>query len=271
MKFKMQKKDYIFFQKRLEGESKIAKNVNKIISTSPVEKKIIMKLFKLSEKSIEMIPIGVDTSIFRPIDQNKAKKLLKIDKNAKLISYVGRIEWRKGIGTLLFAFKEALLKFPCSRLYIIGGGRSKSARELEAPELKRLFKICQHLKITDKVKFLGPVRQKMLYKYYSASDVVVVPSYYEPFGIVPIEAMACGVPVVASKTGGLEFTVKDKETGYLVKPRDYVQLSKKICIILKKGAHQYRNNCLRRVKENFLWENIATHYCYFFNNLIKDL
>ncbi len=267
-KLKLQKSENEIFKKRLIAEKKIAQKANKIIATSPVEKKIIENIFKVKKSKVDVITIGVDTEIFKPVKKEKARKILKLKNNKKIILYVGRIEWRKGIGTLIYAFREIVKHFPASGLYIVGGGKSKSAKKLDNAERERLKNIAEELNIADKVLFLGPKKQKYLYKYYSASDVCVVPSYYEPFGIVPLEAMACGTPVVASRTGGLQFSIKEGITGHLAKPRDYKDLAEKIIRVLKNGKSFYRANCLERISKEFQWEKIAKEYKNYFNQLI---
>ena len=211
----------------------------------------------------------MDTKIFRPIKTERARKLARIENNGKIILYVGRIEWRKGIGTLLYAFREVIKNYSNAKLYVIGGGKSKSARKLEEAEYERLKKISQELGIEKRINFLGPKKQNELYKYYSAADVCIVPSYYEPFGIVPLESMACGTPVIASRTGGLRYTVKDKITGCLFEPKNYTDLAEKINIVLENGKDFYAGNCLKRISDEFQWEGIADQYENFFNQLIN--
>jgi len=267
--YKLQEINNEFFKQRTISEKEIAQKADRIIATSPVEKEIIKNLFGIREEKIKTITIGVDTKIFRPIKTERARKLARIENNGKIILYAGRIEWRKGIGTLLYAFREVIKNHSNAKLYIIGGGKSKSARKLEEAEYERLKKISQELGIEKKVKFLGPKKQKELYKYYSAADICVVPSYYEPFGIVPLESMACGTPVVASRTGGLQYTVKDKIAGHLFKPKNYIDLAEKINIVLKNGKDFYAGSCLKRISDEFQWEEIADQYDNFFNQLIN--
>lgn len=265
--FKFQSDEHEFFKKRIEKETEIAQKAHQIVSTSPIEKEIIKKSFNISGEKIKPIPIGIDKSVFYPIGSLKARRLIGFGENEKIILYVGRIEWRKGLGTLLYAFKDVLEEFPKSRLLIIGGGKSRPAKKLENAEMERLKNIAKELAIWPRVSFLGAKSQKELFKYYSAADVCAVPSYYEPFGIVPLEAMACGTPVVASRTGGLKFTVKDGKTGFLAEPRNYSDLAGKISQALELGKKYFCLNCLERVEKNFLWENIARQYADFFNQL----
>lgn len=268
-KHKDQKNDYVFFQKRLKAEREIAEKADTIIATSPVEKRILINLFKIDKNKIKVIPIGVDTKIFKPGRSNRIRKSFKISKSKKVILYVGRIEWRKGIGTLLYAFHKVLSRYPNTKLYIVGGGKSKLATNLEKAEKERLKNIIQELGLRSKVFFTGPKRQKSLFRYYSVADVCVVPSYYEPFGIVPLEAMACGTPVVASKTGGLSYTVKNNITGCLAEPRDCLDLANKISLVLKNKKSFYRDDCLKRIRNNFEWEKISQKYKTFFINFLK--
>lgn len=267
-KLKLQRDENELFAKRMEIEKQIAEKASGIIATSPIEKEIIKNTFKIKESKINVITIGVDTEIFKQIKMNKARRIVKFDNNDKIILYVGRIEWRKGIGTLLYAFREVNKIIPDSRLYVIGGGKSKSAKKLDSAEIERLRNITKELNIEDKVFLLGPKIQKHLYRYYSAADVCVIPSYYEPFGIVPLESMACGTPVVASKTGGLQFSVIDGKTGHLAKPRNYKDLAEKIAMALENGKDFYKANCLERINNEFRWEKIAEQYKNYFNQLI---
>ncbi len=262
--------DERLFKVRQEAETRIVNGVTKVIATSPIERDNVKRIFNLSSSKIKIITEGVDTKIFRPISTNVARKTLGLTNHKKIVLYVGRLEWRKGIGTLLYAFRLVNEKNPDTRLYIIGGGNSKTTKQLDAPEKVRLHALIQKLGLTRKVKFLGPKEQKKLYLYYGAADVCVVPSYYEFFGIVPLESMACGTPVVASKTGGLKYTVLDEATGYLAKTRDAKSFSEKIDLVLSKGKKSFTKACLARIEENFLWQDTAFNYLAYCKELIRD-
>ena len=268
------KNDLDVFQERMKTELEIAMNCARIISTSPVEKKIIENIFNIDPDKICVIPIGVDVDLFHPI---KNKSLIKIDDRIdtatfnKCILYVGRFERRKGIGTLLFAFNEILRKYPSSILIIIGGGKGKDQKEMDVEELKHYCRIVDELNINEKVKFLGPKKQKTLIKYYNIADVVVVPSYYEPFGIVPLESMACGTPVVASNIGGLKYTVRNGATGLLALPRNYKDLAEKIIKVLDNGKSCYLNKCIKRIESNFTWKKISRKVLELFESVSANV
>lgn len=268
-KFKLQKKDFYYFQRRVESEKLIAQSVKGIIATSPSEKRIVVKLFKVDPKKVPVITIGVDRKVFYPNHSAYARKKLGLSETKKLLIYAGRIEWRKGIGTLLFSFKKILDTYPDSKLYIIGGARTVKFRSLEQAELNRQAGLIAELGIGDKVKYTGPKTHKKLRLYYAAADVCVVPSYYEPFGIVPLEAMACGTPVVASKTGGLTYSVKNGKTGFLAKPRNQQNLAEKILQVLKLGKPYFTDNCLRTVKAKFDWSKISDQYISYFKSITQ--
>ena len=267
---KLQKKDYIFFQKRNRFEKKIVEECDFVVSTSPVEKKLIQRTFGIPAQKIKFISIGIDDNIFYRRNRGRlSRKLKSLVFKRKIVLYVGRIEWRKGIGTLLYAFKETLKNFPRARLLIVGGGKTKAAQALDKNEVDRLKNITRELALDKSVFFLGPHKQKELNAFYNLADVCVVPSYYEPFGIVPIESMACGTPVVASRIGGLQYTVKDGETGFLATVRDYKDLSLKINGIISKDKSFFSNACVERIEEHFSWEKIAEQYQKFFLKIVK--
>jgi len=149
-----------------------------------------------------------------------------------MVLFVGRIQPLKGIDILLKAIALATDDLPdlCGRLglTIIGGDPQATIDR----EMLRLTRLKKKLGISDLVTFLGARDQDTLPYYYSAAQVCVVPSYYESFGMVALEAMACGTPVIASKVGGLTFTVKDGGTGYLVPDGDPAALSEKLKLLL---------------------------------------
>jgi glycosyltransferase involved in cell wall biosynthesis len=269
-KFKLQKRDYFYFQKRVESEKKIAQEADGIIATSPEEKRTLLRLFKVDSKKINMITIGVDRRIFYPMNQLRARKKLGLSETKKLLVYAGRIEWRKGVGTLLYSLKQVIKTYPDTKLYIIGGAKSAKLKKLEQAEIDRQQQTIRDLGLEDNVRYTGPKIHRRLRLYYNAADICVVPSYYEPFGIVPIEAMACGTPVVASKTGGLSYSVHNGKTGFLAKPRDRNELAEKILMVLERGKDQFKDQCLKAVKQKFDWEKISKEYIKYFNLITKQ-
>jgi len=203
-----------------------------VVAATPAERAQLQWLYNADLRRVVVIPPGVDTDRFHPMPMEEAKRRIDIEVNGQMLLFVGRIERLKGIETLLRA--AALLRSQkkiageCGCVVVIGG-------DAEAPEeeMARLQELRQELGILDLVTFVGKRSQDTLPYYYSAAHVVVIPSHYESFGMVALEAMACGTPVVASGVGGLLYLVKDGVTGFQVPDRDPQALAAKLAVILE--------------------------------------
>lgn len=206
-------------QERLDGEARLLGTADRIVAATEAEMAQFQWLYKQDTSRIVVIPPGVDTSRFYPIDKTEAKEFVGVEPDKKLLLFVGRIEPLKGVDTLLRAMavmrERGHLDPHRHGLAIIGGEPGADEEGLSA-EMAFLKDLENQLGLSDIVTFLGSRDQDTLQYYYSAAEVVVVPSEYESFGMVALEAMACGRPVVASETGGLAFLVKDGETGFHV-------------------------------------------------------
>ncbi len=193
---------------RVAGEWEVMSKADAVVSLSRYEKEDMVRLYGADPNKIRVIPGGVDLDMFKPMDMVKARKQLGL-KDTNLVLYVGRIERLKGIDILI----DALAKMDDradTRLLIIGGNPVKDN------ELLRLRKMTQRLNMEHRISFLGTIPQDRLPEYYSAANICVLPSYYESFGLVALESMACGTPVIASRVGGLQTIVKNGRTGYLI-------------------------------------------------------
>lgn len=216
---------------RLEGEKMVLQAADRVIVATPAEKSQLEFLYHADSPKITIIPPGVDTSRFYPIPKDEAKTVIGVETGQKILLFVGRIEPLKGIDTLIHAI--AILKRnndlgTCPYSLAIIGGDPNASEEMMTAEMRRLQALSRELEISDLVLFLGKRSQDTLPYYYASADVVIVPSHYESFGMVALEAMACGTPVVASQVGGLAFLVQDEVTGFVVPDRDPQALAEKL-------------------------------------------
>ncbi len=221
---------------RVESERRLLREADRVVASTQAEVAQFQWLYKADTGRVVVIPPGVDTSRFYPIPRDEAKEFVGVDRHHELLLYVGRIEPLKGVDTLLEAIallsRESVLRRHPLCLSIIGGDPAASPERM-SEEMTRLQRLRESLGIGEVVTFLGRQEQDTLPYYYSAAEVVVVPSHYESFGLVALEAMACGTPVVAAETGGLVFLVRDGETGFHVPAGDAQALARALRNLLE--------------------------------------
>lgn len=220
-------------QARIDGEKQVIRAANRIIAATPAELAQLNWLYGARMDKVVIIPPGVDLERFHPIPKAEAKAQLGIPHNHRIILFAGRIEPLKGIDTLLQAMALIQKRQPAALdnlcVAIIGGDPWADDPD---DEMARLQALRRELGIHDLVTFLGSKDQDSLPNYYAAAEMVVMPSHYESFGLVALEAMAMGTPVIASEVGGLAFVVRDGETGFHVPSRDPEALAEKIYALL---------------------------------------
>ncbi|HSM23574.1 MAG TPA: glycosyltransferase [Anaerolineaceae bacterium] len=247
---------------RVLGEKKVIAKAEKIIAATLAEKSQLEFLYDTPSSKISVIPPGVDIRHFYPIPKDEAKEVVGVPEDTHLILFVGRIEPLKGIDNLIQAIsmiqKNGDLKCCPHSLVIIGGEPEAKPEEMNA-EMARLQDMVENLGIENFVIFLGKQDQQMLPYYYSAAEVVVMPSHYESFGMVALESMACGTPVIASQVGGLAFLVRDGETGFVVPGNDPKKLSNRLVDLIRNK--ELRNKLGAKSTEYaqlYSWENISS-------------
>jgi D-inositol-3-phosphate glycosyltransferase len=260
-------------QTRLEVERQILEQSHCVVATSPQESADLRQLVSQFGQ-IEIIPCGTDVQNFRQISKLDARQQLGIDPTDRVVLYVGRFDPRKGIETLVRACAELRTQLAAEperqlRLLIVGGS---DPNEADGAERHRIQGIVESLGLADIAQFVGMVGHDRLPLYYTAADVCGIPSHYEPFGLVAIEAMACGTPVVASAVGGLKFTVIPEETGLLVPAQDASGFATAIGRILTNDlwASELRERASARVIENFSWGGVAVQLSDLYRRLLAQ-
>ena len=235
---------------RLKTERDLARNCHHIIATTEKEKEEFVLHYGASPESISVIPCGVNLELFQPVDKEMAKQQLGFDDD-KVILFVGRIEPLKGVDRLLMAVPY-LQNGQGPRLVIIGGD------EHSQHEMERLQRLSRDLHIEGSVTFSGLIKHEKLPYFYSAANVCVIPSHYESFGMVALESIACGTPVVATNVGGLKSVIHQGDTGYIVMDNTPSHLADKIALLLAKPSPDTESTLsIRASVTGFSWSNIA--------------
>ncbi len=212
---------------RLQEETRIVGAADRIVAANVVERSELLRDYAARAQRIATIPCGVDTAVFAPRERRAARRELGLDERPVLL-WVGRIAPIKGLDTLLDAVGRLDAAGTRLRLLIVGGDADEPRNGHE----RALREQIERLGLGAVVSFVGPQPQDALPAYYAAADVTVLPSYYESFGMVALEAMACGSPVIASRVGGLVTTVRDGVTGFLVPDGDVDALAERVTTLI---------------------------------------
>lgn len=246
---------------RIRGENEVLKLADRIVAATVAELAQLEWLYHAEAERISVIPPGVDTSHFYPIPPDEAKEFIGIPVEDRMLLFVGRIEPLKGVDTLIQAIALMREQGVLDRYHLcmsIIGGEPHLSRADRSAEMTRLQDLSSEYGLDDFVAFLGRRSQETLPYYYSAADVVIMPSHYESFGMVALEAMACGTPVVASQVGGLAFLIQDGETGYHIPAGDAQMLSQRLTTLFEDQILHREMSCKAvNFAQDYAWEKIA--------------
>ncbi|MFH1647185.1 MAG: glycosyltransferase [Chloroflexota bacterium] len=235
---------------RIVTERASVQNCQRVIVATEREKSELIRYYGASPDRVSVVPCGVNLEMFRPVDREAARQKLGLAED-KILLFVGRIDPLKGADRLLRAL-PLLGNTGSLRLVIIGGD------EYSRSEVEKLRKLAAGLGIGDRVTFQGIVKQDRLPYFYSAADVCVVPSYYESFGLVALESLACGTPVVASDVGDLRNIIRPGETGYVVAENSPAALADGIARLLSRPPRDTDTGlAIRESVRRFAWSSIA--------------
>jgi len=255
---------------RLNGERQVLRTADVIVAATLAEQAQLQWLYKADLRKVVIIPPGVDTCHFYPIPPDEAKDYVGIPREDRMVLFVGRIEPLKGVDTLIKAMSCLRVKeFERPAYLVIVGGDPNVPPEEMSVEMARLQSLCHDLCMDRMVVFLGKRGQDTLPYYYSAAEVLVMPSHYESFGMVALEAMACGTPVVASQVGGLAFLVQDGVTGFHVPDQDEEALCDRLTRLLGNSSlRSQMGQAAADYARKYSWHQIASQVIEVYERLL---
>jgi glycosyltransferase involved in cell wall biosynthesis len=264
-----QKEQDKFPAERLVIEEETVQKADHIIAECPQDRADLIQYYRAFPEKITIIPCGFSRDEFYPVEKSIARKIIYADPEENIILQLGRMVPRKGVDNVIRALAHTVRNGTSLRLVIVGG-EADHPDFLSSPEITRLHQIAMQEGVSDNVSFVGRKDREMLKFYYSAADIFITTPWYEPFGITPLEAMACGTPVIGSDVGGIRYSIADGKTGYLVPPNDPQALSDKIQKLLGNSnlLNTMKENAIRRVNLLFTWERVADAVIALYKNVL---
>ena len=248
-------------QQRLDMEQRIAESVDCVIAATSEEATHICHSYDIPAERVATIPCGVNLDLFVPHDRFNARTQLGLDLHQPVLLFAGRLDPFKGPDILLQA---ASMMEQDAQIVIVGGkpGEDKDLRKLES--------LAADLHISSRLQFFGAQPQSMLPLFYSAADVTVVPSYHESFGLVAVESLACGTPVVATRAGGLMTVVRHDETGFLL-PRCPAHFAARLDMLVRDPMLRARMRAVaRRSVLRYSWQHVASQVEHVYDELVEE-
>ena len=246
-----------FPAERLGIERDLVRHADALIAECPQDEADLVDLYDAPGDRVRVVPCGFDPTEFAPMSKAAARAELGLDPDEFIVLQLGRLVPRKGIDNVVRSLAHLPAALP-ARLLVVGGDTAVPD-EARTPELARLRRVAEAAGVADRVVFTGHRERAELRKYYAAADVFVTTPWYEPFGITPLEAMACGTPVVGSAVGGIKHSVADGVTGFLVPPRDPVALAGRLQALHDNPdlARAMGRAGIARARSLFTWDRVA--------------
>ena len=248
---------------RLKVEYTMAENSDSIIISTKDEAETIQDIYNISNEKLNVIPGGVDLNLFKPKNKNQSKTKLGLNAE-KIILAVARLEPLKGLDILISAIYK--IENNSDIILLIAGDYLNNTNEFQ-----RLKTIINGLGLTKNIKFLGNIDHNKMPMYMSAADVLVMPSYYESFGLAALEAMACGTPVITSRNSGAKTFIEQGKSGYLIPWNCPEHYAERLEILLKNPILRANMGQKANKQANKLsWNTAATKTDLVYSNLIKS-
>ena len=194
---------------RITAEQRLGRTCQRLLAAAERDRVLLKRYYGVSDGKIGIVPCGVNLDLFRPWDKTPARRQIGVDSHVPMVLYVGRFAPVKGLSSLLGAIAQ-LKKYPELQLVLVGGDGP------DASATRDLIALADDLGVSHQLKIAGRVAQRDLPPYYSAADALVVSSYYESFGLVALESLACNTPVVTTRVGAMESIIQNGKNGELI-------------------------------------------------------
>jgi D-inositol-3-phosphate glycosyltransferase len=248
-----------FPKERLDIEDRAVAAADRVIAECPQDVDDQVSLYGADRRKIHVIPCGFDGEELRPVSKTVARREIGIDRSTPLVLQLGRLVPRKGVDDAIRGFSRTVRVHAVPARMLVVGGDTDHPDPVKTPEIARLKQVAREEGVEARVAFTGRADRLQLKYYYSAADVFISTPWYEPFGITPLEAMACGTPVIGSNVGGIKYSVQHEQTGYLVPPHDPDAIGQCAAHLLKNPdvRRQFGQQALARVNALFTWEKVA--------------
>lgn len=244
---------------RLAIEDRLVEQADGVIAECPQDKTDLTMLYRGEPARIRIVPCGFDKAEFWPITKALARRTLGYGQDERILLNIGRLVPRKGIDNAIRGLARLSRCEGIEARLVVVGGNSDLPDPETTPEIGRLLALARAEGVESRVTFTGRRSREFLKLYYSAADIFVTTPWYEPFGITPLEAMACGTPVLGADVGGIRFSVLDGVTGALVPPNNAEALASRAAQMYRdpKYMKELGRNGIRRVRAHFTWQTVT--------------
>ena len=261
-----------FPEERIEIEERVVREADRIIAECPQDEADLIQQYDAEPSRVSIVPCGFDRSELWPMSKALARYSLGLPSEEPLLLQLGRMVPRKGVDTAIRALAPLRDRHGISARLLVVGGASDEPDPRLTPEIGRLQEVAAEAGVGDQVTFVGRRGRGRLRYYYSAADAFITTPWYEPFGITPLESMACGTPVIGSNVGGIKFSVRDGETGYLVPPRDPDAVADRAAQLFRypKLRAVFGRQAITRVNDLFTWERVAGQIASVYGRVLDE-
>ncbi len=248
-----------FPKERFAIEKNIMREADGIIAECPQDRADLVTLYHADMSKISVIPSVFSPHEFWPISRRFARKTLGLPEEARVLLQLGRLVPRKGVDNAIRGLGVLKHRFGLEATLLVVGGNSDIPDPALTPEIGRLRKIASGAGVEPHVMFTGRRSRELLKLYYSAADAFITTPWYEPFGITPVEAMACGTPVIGSNVGGIKYSVVDEQTGFLVPPKEPEALAARLADLYgdPRLGKRLGRSAARRANRMFQWATVT--------------